>query len=154
MRHGAPPVEITVRPSRAWRAFVAALAVGAVLAVAGWVGLDDLRRASAAWWTGAAVGIAGCLALAASLWPRGTSRLAFDGTGWQWQAAPTGALQAVRPQVAVDLGRLLLLRLRSVDGRRSRWLALERSGADPIWHVMRCALHDDAHPVSPLGLSR
>ncbi len=149
-------------PSRAWRAFVALAALAASGSLLAWVGLDDVRRGSPLWWCAAFAGIAICLVMAASLWPRGTSRLAFDGVAWQWRPAARGAgeAQTVRPQVAVDLGFWVLLRLRSVDARRSRWLALERTSTGPIWHAMRCALHDAPHdtsgpagPVSTRGLS-
>lgn len=144
MRHGAPPFEFPVCPSRAWRAFVAALGVAAAGSIALWVGLDDLRRASVAWWAAGAAGALACALLAGSLWPRGTSRLAFDGSAWRW-LPPGSAAGAegipVRPGVAIDLGGFLLLKLEA-PGRRARWLPLERRGDAPIWHAMRCALHD------------
>jgi hypothetical protein len=75
--------------------------------------------------------------------------LLWDGQRWRAGGAE------VKPQVMLDLGGWLLLRLNGTDLRTTRWVDVGRAAAGPAWHGLRAALHARA-PVdrSPAGSSQ
>ena len=97
--------------------------------------------------TGAVVA-SGAFALVA--WSRSpVGVLGWDGSGWMWHG-PHGA-QPGRPELALDLQQLLLLRWRPEAGG-TRWLWLARGSAPLHWEALRRAVYSPATIAAPEGV--
>jgi toxin CptA len=94
----------------------------------------------------AAVWLTCGLLAARAWWAAPSGLLAWDGAGWNWAGE---GLDAAQPQIALDLQRWLLLRLRG--GNVPGWLWLER-GRDPQhWDALRRAVYSRARTAAPQG---
>lgn len=138
MRH-PPPVAVTCSGGAPWRAVQALLAAIAAAAVVAWASawLADGRPSAAA-------ALLAALAAGLPIWRLAAPRpvaLRWDGAEWSADGAPCAA------EVAIDLGRWLLLRLTPTPGR-SRWLALDAREAGPRLHLLRAALYCAAAPAA------
>jgi hypothetical protein len=69
-----------------------------------------------------------------------TPRLAWDGRVWQLDGAEA------RPQIALDLGGWMLLRVRA--DRRTHWLPMSPAAAPDTWPALRAALYGTARPAA------
>ena len=140
----APPVRIDVVPDPAGGRVVLLLATVAAANAAAWVGaLAGSQGVSLALLAGAAA--------TAAAWPllgRGfgaAGRLVWDGVAWQWSAATE---RAVQPQVMIDLGSRMLLRLRPIELRHpATWAVAKQASAGGAWSAWRAALLAPARPV-------
>jgi hypothetical protein len=164
----APPVAVELGPEPAWRACVAVLwaltaAVGAL-----WQGPQWALSAGPVFW-GVCLGLA--LVAGSIGWHLAcvrTGRLEWTGREWRLRyrippfarsaaltesqaAGPTGdaepaAAQGCAPDVMIDLGDWMLLRL-GVPGRSpwglpsAHWVAVSRRGVGLPWHGLRVALY-------------
>ena len=149
--HGSPPCAITVARFGAWRAAVAALALGALASLVAWLVSSPLGEGA---WVrgGVAVAAIATLALAASLWRQPPARLRWDGLAWT-VASPAGAADVSgRMEIAVDLGSFLLLRF-TPAGRSGpsagRWIPVGRAGLEHEWHAFRGAVHSPQQVAGP-----
>jgi hypothetical protein len=157
----APAVSVRVTRFDRWRFVLALLwalaGAGMAATLAAHTGAAQLHMGLGA----AAVALA---AAAASL--RASRRsavvMAWDGRQWtvaeQLPAASPGAQQQgppVRMSVHVDLGGWLLVRLdtEGIPARR-QWLPLQRTGLEPQWHALRCALYSRAPLAAPVVAAR
>jgi hypothetical protein len=103
--------------------------------------------------TGATMVFAGLAAWAGWRWSA-TSTWLISWSGAQWSASRVGAeaRATAPPQVMLDLGHWLLLRIRPADGGRPLWAALSRVDAGAAWHPFRAAVYSfvsDSVPRSP-----
>ena len=127
----APPVAVRCGGGLVWRSVQALLPTLAVGASAVWclqrLELDIAPAAGAA--------------LAAGLWGWWCARphpvdLVWDGQRWTAQGLN------VVPQLMIDLGPWLLLRLQPAEPRASkRWVACSAAEARGAWHGLRAALY-------------
>ena len=148
----APALHVTVACFDRWRAGLAGATAVPLAAAAG------------AWWAAAVpapLAAASCLfsiVLAAALWRTELQRephvLHWDGQAWHWAAAqvPADRRCAGRIEVALDLGRWMLLRLLPADDSASRsgWLPVQAAGLERSWHALRCALYSPTPAAAPV----
>ncbi|EGJ09939.1 hypothetical protein [Rubrivivax benzoatilyticus] len=131
MRH-PPPVAVTCSGGVPWRAAQALLAAAAAGCACAWLQahLGDGHPSPA-------LALAAALLAAATAWAGASPRpLALRWDGSAWMAADTPC----RPEVAIDLGGWMLLRLRPARGP-ARWAAVAAGDAGGRWHGLRTALH-------------
>jgi hypothetical protein len=148
----APAVTVPLRHFVAWHAWVAfAAAAGLVSLSFAWaltLGTSPYGRMPDLYLSGgvAAGGVAVAVA-SVVLWQRGVTTLGWDGQQWSVDAQPLISA----PEVMLDAGGVLLLRLRTAEG--VRWLPVTRQGGADL-HALRCALMAGAAPgsVQPLSL--
>jgi hypothetical protein len=145
----APPaVAVETAPTRALRATQSLLFAAAAAALAAWVA----QRLG--FWRGAAGAGAGAAVLGAAVgWRLRTSapaRVAWTGAAWEMATGPAGGggTPIPPPEVAVDLGRWMLLRLRP-PGHRPLWVEATERGAGDAWPAWRAAVYSRAVPSSP-----
>ena len=141
--HGAPSVTYPVGRS----VFAGRLAAGLV-AAALVAGLAWSLQGAAGWRPLAALGAAvagGAVALRGWL-GSATGMLCWDGQGWTWEEG--GRAAAGRPEIALDLQGLLLLRWRAEQGP-VRWLWLERASDSSHWEALRRAVYSRASTPVP-----
>jgi hypothetical protein len=139
----APPaVSIDVHPGLGWRAGQSLLHAGAAAAVALWAG--SWLEWPGEWLVPAAVGAAAAAAaLGWRLSATPAMRLTWSGAQWTLGIAGREAVVLHPPQVMIDLGEWLLLRVQP-DGAGTRlWLPMARvDGAS--WHLLRAAVYSSA----------
>ncbi len=157
-----PPAAVELDSEPLWRAgsaLVSALSAGAAAVWLcqrwmvsdtpnpwGWILLSGLPALLAGWW--------GWRLATVPAW-----RLTWDGREWRlrpgmsWpgrtatpSALPPSAEHVCHPQVMIDLGGWMLLRLDSAspalrDRASPRWVALSQNLAGASWHGLRVALH-------------
>jgi hypothetical protein len=123
------------------------------------VGLLHAAAAAAvlAWRPGVATAVAAAGLLALGGWTlramarAGRPPLSWDGQGWRHGAGP------VHPQVALDLGGWMLLRLAPGAGGSATWLPVSAAAAGGAWAALRAALYASAAaraagaPAGPAG---
>ena len=141
--------QFTLSRFQAWRCAVAALTGCVVLALLLWFGGQP---ETPHWSLAVALGLVmlAAVGLGASLLPRRGFSLRWDGRNWHagpadsvGQEPLSGALS-----VAVDLGSWMLLRFQpDAPARRfgATWLPVQRSGLEPQWHSLRCAVYSSRH---------
>ena len=156
-----PPITVALAAGPHWRMFQALTCGLTALVLAGWAG-EHLFPGLVAW---VAAGAAGVLALAWG-WRVSVSRpgrLRWDGEVWTlWLVADAQGGQdhtsdaaeaaAVRPEVMLDLGPWMLLKLSPAapSGRRAiGWWAISQGLAGASWHPFRAALYSAASGLSP-----
>lgn len=147
-------VELPLEP--VWQATCTLLAALAAASLGTWalphVGLAAAHPGLglAIVWTIAGVAAAGTWRLGRSA----AARLAWTGQAWRlWTSAPpteptdpafgcTASSQACAPQVMLDLGTWMLLRLGARGGLGGpAWVAVSARGVGPSWHGLRVALY-------------
>jgi hypothetical protein len=136
----APAVSVCCSGGRPWLLAVALLHVVATAAVAVWL-LQHLEL-HPAW---AAIPTLLLTGLTYSLAGRQAVRLVFDGQGWTADGRPG------RPELMIDLGRLLLLRWWPEDASQASWLPCSAAEAGPAWHAFRVAVHAQRGPATASG---
>lgn len=153
----APALQITVARFDRWRAGLCGLALAAPMSVAGWAWTSAVPSPQGAALTCLAALLAGWLLHAE--WRREPHVLHWDGQVWHWGAARAGdeGRRTGRIEVALDLGRWMLLRLvpdrGSTPGRASRpaWLPVQAVGLERNWHALRCAVYSPTPAAAPLA---
>jgi hypothetical protein len=164
----APPVRVRGRGGPLWRAAAIGLPALAAASLGAWA----LQTAglSGVWVLVLASKLAALTAAGLALRRPRTHELVWDGQQWQVDG------QATRVQVMLDLGPLLLLRLRphrpaagaegaELDELAERaerpephvgaavkpvhWLPLAASEAGPAWGALRAAVYSRAHQAPP-----
>ena len=126
----APPVSLRCSGGVAWRGTQTLLYTVAMAALAAWW----LQRQG--WPVAWAALPASKVAVLAWVFTRPQAvRLTWDGQAWQADGV------AGRIDVALDLGRFLLLRWRPTAGGRGRWLPLTATEAGAAWHGLRVAAY-------------
>jgi hypothetical protein len=147
----APPVRVRAGASLGWRQVQAVLAAVAVGAIAWWaVALAHESARPGAMLLGAGVAMMGALLAARVSWrcsAVAAIELLWDGQRWRAEGAE------VEPQVMLDGGGWLLLRLNGTDMRTTRWVDVGRAAAGPAWHGLRAALHARAPVARPPSTS-
>jgi len=141
----APAVSVDAGPTRALRAAQALLAAVAAAALAAWLA-QHLGLRGIAGWAGAAAALAG--AAAGWRWPTSTpARLAWTGAEWtvRWRHAADG--EPVTPELAIDLGPWMLLRLRRV-GARAAWVEVTEGHCGSSWAAWRTAVYSSCPSTS------
>lgn len=153
----APALQLTVTRYGAWRTGLALVSLAALVVSCAWAATAAVPLLAAAGL------LLVCALLVATVHRaerrRGACRLHWDGQQWAWSADGAGAdaeLQSGRLEVAVDLGRWMLLRLDAVSGaapvrRRSFWLPVQANGLERQWHALRCAVYSPTPAADPLA---
>ncbi len=141
--------QFTLSRFEVWRRAVAVFAGAVVLALLLWfVG----QPVAPPWFMAVALGLVAmaALVLAASLLRTRPVSLRWDGREWHVcpaesaRQAPAEHEQAGSLMVALDLGTWMLLQFVphvSGQGSRATWLPVQRSGLEPQWHTLRCAVY-------------
>ena len=137
--------QFTLSRFEVWRRTIAVLASSVVLALLAWfVG----QAVALPWPVVAALCLLALVALllAASLLRTRPFRLRWDGREWHGGQASSAGHESMAGEllVALDLGSWMLLRFQPHDfGHRLRatWLPVQRSGLEPQWHALRCAVY-------------
>lgn len=152
-----PAVQIDTQANAAWRR--------CMLLLAGLGTLSSLSWSVSAWTDHdpalMGVGLGLCilsLALSIGSWRDAAQihRLCWNGQTWLIEPLPSScastaaARQIKQPQVMIDLGHWLLLRLTDTSSMHhhlrpqwssATWIALTESDHRPAWHALRCALY-------------
>ena len=135
--------QFTLSRFELWRCTIAVFANSVVLVLLAWfVG----QPVALPWPAAAALGLVALVALllAASLLRTRPFRLRWDGREWHVGPASSTGHESMAGElfVALDLGSWMLLRFQP-HGRRPRttWLPVQRSGLEPQWHTLRCAVY-------------
>ncbi|MCM5680856.1 hypothetical protein M8A51_15125 [Schlegelella sp. S2-27] len=139
----APALQVTVNRFDRWRAALACAAIAAPTATAAWWQTSSVPRLP-----GAALCLF-CVLLSVVLWRAERRRaphvLHWDGQLWHWGAAqmPDDRRCTGKVEVALDLGRWMLLRLQPCPGAgaRASWLPVQAAGLERSWHALRCAVY-------------
>ena len=147
----SPPFQISVTRFGIWRIGVIGLSALAAATLAAWLATRD-EFTALAWQI--ATGAGGATLLAASLALARIAPLSLRWDSRQWHLGPAASAGA-EPwpgslAVALDLGGWMLLRFEHESASRRRrfsWLPIQRSGLEPHWHALRCAVYC-ARPVS------
>jgi len=144
----APPaVSVEARTGTGWRAFQSLLHASAIGTAAWWL-VWQLEWGLAGMWAAAGLAVlAGVLGWALSAAPPMT--IAWTGARWSLSVAGADAGDVAAPQVMLDLGGWMLLRLRPQDGGRGHWAALARADAATSWQVFRAAVYSSASDLAP-----
>jgi hypothetical protein len=140
----APAVAVEAMPTARLRTIQALLAAGAAASLAAWA-VQHLGRFDVAAWAGAAAAAVG----AALGWRAPTTlraRLAWTGAGWELQLPGSGGggESTAPPEVALDLGGWMLVRVRR-PGRGSVWAEVSQGSAGAAWLAWRTAVYSPAH---------
>jgi hypothetical protein len=148
-----PAFQITLRRFGAWRAAVWAVSGAASLTLVAWA--LSAPQVRSPWWLGlCALGLGAVLWLSVSLARISPMSLRWDGQLWHLGPADAVGNEPWPGQltVCIDLGAWMLLRFRHTGpGPRPRvsWLPVQRSGRQPYWHALRCALYSPRPAASP-----
>ncbi len=137
--------QFTLSRFEAWRRTVVVFTGGVLLALLFWF---TSQPVALHWTVAAGIGLVAlaALGLGASLLRAEAVSLRWDGHDWHFGSARAAGHE---PQmgvlsVSVDLGSWMLLRFRPHGpGRwpRATWLPVQRSGLEPQWHTLRCAVY-------------
>jgi hypothetical protein len=135
--HTAPPVSLRCQAGPVWGLVCAGVPALATAVLSAWVLMQLEQNPLPAVLLAPVVG--------SLLWSRsrhGAVQLSWDGQRW----AVDG--QTVRLDLMMDLGGVLLLRLRPherpVGGPPTRWLPVTAQDAGAAWHALRVAVHGPA----------
>ncbi len=145
-----PAVSLPLADDLAWRAVHAALCSLAACSLLAWL----MQRA--AWAIPLSISVlvlCGALAAALGWWlsRQQPSRLAWTGAQWQWSLADSAHVLAAAPDVMLDFGPWMLLRLRLAPNGARRWVTARPAGDAPRWTAFRAAVYSPAS--RPLGQS-
>lgn len=77
-------------------------------------------------------------------------RLAWTGRQWTCRSPFTAEPQPVDPDISLDLGSWMLLRLKRPQGPVV-WAAIGRADAGSAWHLLRAALYSAHTAARPEG---
>jgi hypothetical protein len=140
----SPSFELTLRHFGVWFAGAGALTACAAAALVAW--FVQSRDVSLMAGLAGGLAVAGLVFAARAVCDVRPTRLRWDGQ--RWFAATTAVSgeppTAVDLNVAIDLGRWMLLRLRrerAPRGAASTWLPAQRRGHEVHWHALRCAVY-------------
>ena len=135
-----------------WRGLLWLLPAVAATAFVYWAGLR--AGVTSAWLLPVALSAGAVAALAASRSLPAGQQLGWDGAQWTCDG------NAVHPQVLIDIGPWLLIRLwpgpgvssaapiaAALHARNRAWLAVSVGDAGPAWHALRAALY--SRPSAP-----
>jgi hypothetical protein len=137
--------QFTLSRFELWRRTIAVFAGSVMLVLLAWfVG----QPVALPWPAAVALGLVALAALlvASSLLHTRPCRLRWDGREWHVGPAGSAGHESTTGEllVALDLGSWMLLRFQPRDpGHRfgATWLPVQRSGLEPQWHVLRCAVY-------------
>jgi len=133
-----------------WRLAVWSVPGAAIIAVAAWApGMwDSQPQSGRALVAAVAAGLALLTIAVASLARAQGGILTCADGAWSY-AFDAGLRRSGKPEVAMDLGAFLLLRLVD-ESRGSAWLPVQRRGLEARWHGFRCAVYSPP-PVAALA---
>jgi hypothetical protein len=144
----APPaVSVEAHPGFGWRAVQTLLHAAAAGAAALWLSRRIEAGPAGAWAVACLAVLAGALGWRLSALP--SMRITWSGARWSLAVAGADACDTSAPQVMLDLGRWMLLRIRPLDGGRTRWAALARADAGASWQLFRAAVYSFASDLAP-----
>lgn len=137
-----PAFQVTLHPSRAWRAAIAVPALAALAALLAWALAEPIDAARAAGLAGGLLAVAACATLARA---RPLS-LRWDTQSWRLGPAERRGEEpwAGTLAVAIDASAWMLLRFvhdRTNGPRRTTWVAVRRRELAAQWHALRCAVY-------------
>jgi hypothetical protein len=141
----SPPFQVSVTRFGVWRIGVVGLSALAAATLVAWLASRD--EFTALGWQ-IAVGAGGAVLVAGSLALARIAPLSLRWDSEQWHLGPA-ATAGDEPwpgklAVALDLGSWMLLRFEHESASRRRrfsWLPIQRSGLEPHWHALRCAVY-------------
>ncbi len=136
------PTRFEIRPARAWRALVLALALLAMSASLLWAATVIGRNAPGLAWLAVPAFLIGAWAAVAGHAEAGV--LSEAGGHWWFEPGQGSGMAEAVPgslDVAADFGTWMLLRFRAVSSRRTRWLAPSSRDMPLDWPAFRRAVY-------------